>query len=126
MKKCLSDEGVMNDPELSLKRKGLPHSDAFIVRDRIIADLMLLLDADKSNTAARDYAIVYLHLSKDATALHAFVDRFFGTELLPSLSPAMQMGLLTATGGDEQYCRSHGVDEPYIEAYRIQKKEVGR
>lgn len=126
MRKYLSDEGVMTEPELASKRKGLPVTDAFMVRDRIIDDLILLLDADSSNTAARDYAIVYLHLSKDAPSLHKFVERFYGTEVLPALSPAMQMGLLAATEGDLEYCRSHGVGDDFIAVYGIHKKEAGR
>jgi len=126
MRRFLSDEGVSSDAELSSKRRGLPQTDAFMVRDRLIDDLMLLLEADVSNAAARDYAIVYLHLSKDALSLLKFVDSFFGTEALPALSPAMQMGLVAATDGDEEYCRSHGVGEDVIAVYGRQKKEVNR
>lgn len=126
MRKFLNDEGVLSDPVLSSKRKGLPETDAFIVRDRIIDNLFLLLEADPMNVVARDYAIVYLHLSRDATALLAFVDRFYGTEALQALSPAMQMGLVSATQGDLQYCRSHGVSDEIIAVYGIQKKEEVR
>lgn len=123
MRKFLSDGCVLSDPVLSSKRKGLPDTDAFIVRDRIIDDLFPLLEADPSNVMARDYAIVYLHLSRDAASLLAFVDRFYGTEVLPALSPAMQMGLVSATGGDEQYCRDHGVSDGIIAVYVAQKKK---
>ena len=126
MRKFLSDDGVLSDTVLSSKRKGLPDTDAFIVRDRIIDDLFPLLEADPSNVMARDYAIVYLHLSRDATSLLAFVDRFYGTKVLPTLSPAMQMGLLSATGGDEQYCRDHGVSDGIIAVYVEQKKKEER
>ena len=126
MRRFLSDEGVLSDPELSSKRKGLPDTDAFIVRDRIIDDLFPLLEADPSNVMARDYAIVYLHLSRDAASLLAFVDRFYGTEVLPALSRAMQMGLVSATGGDEQYCRTHGVSDEIIAVYGAQKKKEER
>ncbi len=126
MRKFLNDEGVLSDPVLSSKRKGLPETDAFIVRDRIIDDLFLLLEADPTNVVARDYAIVYLHLSRDAASLLAFVDRFYGTEVLPALSVAMQMGLLSATEGDLEYCRNHGVSDEIINLYGKQKKEVGK
>ena len=121
MRKCLSDSAVASDPELSSKRRGLPRTDAFTLRDRLLDDLVLLLEADPSNKAARDYAIVNLNLGKDARALKAFVDKFYGTQVLPMLSNSMQIGLLTASQGDLEYCLSHGVSRTAIEVYENQK-----
>ena len=99
MRQYLNDDAVWADPEFSSKRKGLPCSDAFIVRNRLMDDLMLLLEADPSNAAARDYALTWLEMSRDALALEAFVDKFYGSSVLPTLTPDMQAGLLVAKGG---------------------------
>ncbi len=105
------------EQEILRKRAGLPVTGDFVVRDNLILDLTRILESDPGNTAARDYAIVWLILSRDATSLKRFVDEFYGTQVLPGLSRDMEMGLLAATDGDLDYCRRHGVTEDVINIF---------
>jgi len=122
----LKDDGTVSSPlgkELLHKRALLPVTDAFIVKDHLISDLMHLLESAPDNVAARDYAVVSLILSHDASSLKTFVDRFYGTPVLPCLSKDMEMGLLVATNGDRDYCRRHGITDEMLRTYMNHKMQ---
>jgi len=118
MRAKLTDSAFEEDNELRMKRAGLPETNNFIHADNLFLDCMDILDGNKSNAPARNYLMAYLLISRDASLLFQFVDRFYGTPALPVVPPDMQYGLLFATA-DPDYCRRHGVSEKIISSYLL-------
>lgn len=112
-----NDKAVEADSWLGPRRKSLPRRDHFVERDGIFADLDVLLEANPNNKAASDYAAALILLARDKDALHHYVDKYYGTPALRTLTPEMQYGLIVATE-DSAYCASHGVTKEIMEMYR--------
>lgn len=110
---ALSMRDKMTDPQV---RRSLADTDKFMHQDNFFSDCLDIMDADASESPARSYLIAYILISRDADFLLRFVDRFYGTPALPSISEDMQYGLVAATR-DPEYCRLHGVSEKVIQGY---------
>ncbi len=109
---------MMTDPQ---ERRSLPDTDKFMHQDNFFSDCLNIMDADVPNSPARSYLIAYILISRDANFLLQFVDRFYGTPALPSITDDMQYGLVAATM-DLEYCRQHGVNEKIIQGYLRSKR----
>ncbi len=119
------DQAVENDPELGAKRRSLSSAKDLIAN--IIgyrANLEIILEENPRNKAARDYMIAALLLSKDLTAIKSFVERFSGTEALPTLPKLLQQAVISYAEHDPDYCRGYGVTDKTLSEFAIFKQRV--
>lgn len=117
------DEAVEQDPELGMKRRDLPATDAFSLQDGVYADLVHILETNPKDMAARDYAVAHLLLSRDRESANRFVERFYGTDALKSVPQILQEAMIVFNENDMDFCRKHGVTEETLTRYDEFKRQ---
>lgn len=120
-----NDQAVESDPELGVKRKSLSSDkDLFANIIGLFDNLMIILEENPQNKAALDYTIGTLLLSKDLPAIKTFVERFSGTEALPTLPEPLQQAVISYAEHDPGYCRKYGVTDETLSKFSIFKQRV--
>lgn len=120
-----NDLAVENDPELGTKRKSLSSDkDLFANIIGLFDNLMIILEENPQNKAALDYTIGILLLSKDLPAIKMFVERFSGTEILPTLPEPLQQAVISYAEHDPDYCRKYGVTDKVLSEFSLFKQRV--
>lgn len=120
-----NDLAVENDPELGTKRKSLSSDkDLFANIIGLFDNLMIILEENPQNKAASDYTIGILLLSKDLPAIKMFVERFSGTEVLPTLPEPLQQAVISYAEHDPDYCRKYGVTDKVLSEFSLFKQRV--
>ncbi|MDD2951852.1 MAG: DUF6057 family protein [Parabacteroides sp.] len=120
-----NDQAVENDPDLGTKRESLSSDkDLFANIIGLFDNLMIILKENPRNKAAQDYAIGTLLLSKDLPAIKTFVERFSGTEVLPTLPKPLQQAVISYAEHDPGYCRKYGVNDNVLSEFSIFKQRV--
>ncbi len=120
-----NDLAVENDPELGTKRKSLSSDkDLFANIIGLFDNLMIILEENPQNKAALDYTIGILLLSKDLPAIKMFVERFSGTEVLPTLPEPLQQAVISYAEHDPDYCRKYGVTDKVLSEFSLFKQRV--
>ena len=108
-----------NDPQIERGRKDFPKVENFVL-DSILGDLLLILDANPSDSLAMQYALSQLLLAKDLEGLAGFIDRYYESPALKSLPLPVQEALVYRAeykrnvDGDSSvgsWCLEHGVGE---------------
>ena len=111
-----NDAAVEADPELGWKRKDPPKESADVLSRGVYVDLLNILDGETPDRAVFEYAVAFLLLSKDAEDTRKFVERYYGTPVMPELPVLLQEAIAEQNPAD--YCRSHGVSEETLERYK--------
>lgn len=120
-----NDVAVESDPELGMKRRSLPGINNLFSDDiGLYANLALILEANPRNEAALDYMIATLLLVKDMSTIRAFVEKYYGTEVLPALPLLLQQAVISYAEHDPAYCRAHGVSDPVLNEFVTFKRRV--
>lgn len=120
-----NDEAVELDPELGRARKGLTDNrDLFANIIGLGDNLDIILQNNPNSRAAMDYKIATLLLSKDMAGIKDFVERYGGTEALPSLPPLMQQAVISYAEHDPLYCQAHGVSEELLSQFLQFKRRI--
>lgn len=113
------DKAVEEDPEYGSKRRSLPQGTREFIQARgPYYDLLLTVRTNHKARAARDYAIGYLLLANDIPHINAFIEEFYGTEVMPQMPIRLQEAAVAANEKDLDWCRRHGVGEEVIEDYQ--------
>lgn len=120
-----NDEAVENDPELGTKRKSLSSDkDLFANIIGLFDNLKIILEENPQNKVALDYMIGTLLLSKDIPTIKTFVEKYSGTEVLPTLPEPLQQAVISYAEHDPDYCRKHGVNDKVLSEFSIFKQRV--
>ena len=120
-----NDNAVENDPELGLKRKSLSaQKDLFANGMGLTDNLVVILRANPQNKAAFDYLIASLLLAKDMASIKAFVEKYGGTEVMPTLPMILQQAIISYAEHDPAYCLTHGVSDQLWSAFQEFKRRV--
>lgn len=120
-----NDLAVENDPELGSKRRDLSdNKDLFSNILGLPENLMIILQMNPDNQAARDYLISALLLSKNMPAIKAFVEKFSGTKVLPTLPVLLQQAVISYAEHDPDYCRQFGVSEKTLGEFILFKERI--
>lgn len=120
-----NDTAVENDPELGTKRRDLSgNKDLFANIMGLFDNLKIILEQNPKDPAALDYMIGTLLLSKDMSAIRTFVEKYGGTEVLPTLPGLLQQAVVSYAENDPDYCRQHGVTDKTLSEFIIFKQRV--
>ena len=120
-----NDKAVEADPEYGSKRKSLPvGTREFIQAQGPYYDLLVTIRTNPKAVAARDYAIGYLLLANDIPHINAFIEEFYGTEVMPKMPLRLQEAAVAANETNLNWCREHGVEESVIDKYQQLRREL--
>lgn len=118
-----NDEAVLADPELGRLRRGLTNMDYFSGMNPL-ADLELILAADPSDKAARDYYVSFMLLAKDIEGLRHYIENVpEAYDEHGDLHPRLQEVVLIYAEGDKEYCKAHGVTDETLSRYEAFRKQ---
>lgn len=126
MRRFLNDKAaVENDAELGQKRKSLPNPQpAFVVLDGIMADLIKVMGTETEEKYAMEYAMAMLMLDKNMEGIRYLADRYLPYHDGQPVPELMQQALTVLAEHDEDYCRSHGVNDETISRFMSFKQTV--
>lgn len=120
-----NDEVIANDPELGQKRRSLPNPQpAFVVLDGIMADLIKVMGTETEEKYAMEYAMAMLMLDKNMEGIRYLADRYLPYQNGVYVPQLMQQALTVLAEHDEDYCRSHGVNDETISRFMSFKQTV--
>ena len=126
MRRFLNDKAaVENDAELGQKRRSLPNPQpAFVVLDGIMADLIKVMGTETEEKYAMEYAMAMLMLDKNMEGIRYLADRYLPYQNGEDVPQLMQQALTVLAEHDEDYCRSHGVNDETISRFMSFKQTV--
>ena len=117
------DDAVLADPELGRLRRGLTKMDYFSGMNPL-ADLELILAADPSDKAARDYYVSFMLLAKDIEGLRHYIENVpEAYDEHGDLHPRLQEVVMIYAEGDKDYCKAHGVTDETLNRYEAFRKQ---
>ena len=120
-----NDKAVESDPELGQKRRSLPAPQpSFVVLDGIKADLVKVIETGTDETHALEYAMAMMMLDKDMEGIRYLADRYLPYQEGQSVPPLMQQAVTVLAEHDEDYCRSHGVDDETVSRFMAFRQTV--
>lgn len=103
-----NDAAVEADPLLGAKRKCLISNNYLSTPTR---DLMELIEHNPSNRRPLEFLIAYALLSKELGAFKQLVEKYYGTETLPSLPVPYQEAIITLSENDPDYWKQFNIPE---------------
>lgn len=117
------DASVLSDPELGRLRRGLTKRDYFSGMNPL-ADLELILEADPSDKAARDYYVSFMLLAKDIEGLRHYIENVpEAYDKQGNLHAHLQEAVMIYAEGDKEYCKAHGVTDETLNRYEAYRKQ---
>ena len=120
-----NDKAVESDPELGQKRRSLPAPQpSFVVLDGIMADLVKVIETGTDETHALEYAMAMMMLDKNMEGIRYLADRYLPYQEGQSVPPLMQQAVTVLAEHDEDYCRSHGVDDETVSRFMAFRQTV--
>ena len=103
-----NDKAVMNDPELGRMRRDAPKSDKLMMSNMNVNNLEIVINANPKEKRARDYMIALMLLSKDMKTVKWFVEKYYGTPVMPRLPRVLQQAVVYYAT-DMDYCAKYNL-----------------
>jgi hypothetical protein len=119
-----SDEEVENDPLLGNKRRALIPGASLSLIDGLDAELQQIAAANPADPAAISYAGAFYLLEKNPEGFRTFVEKHFGTPVLPVLPVAFQEAVIILSEQDPGYWKRFGVSEAVAARFAEYKRQV--
>lgn len=120
-----NDLAVESDPELGQKRRSLPAPQpAFVVLEGIMSDLVKVIESGTDEKYAMEYAMAMMMLDRNLEGIRYLADRYLPYQDGQPVPELMQQALTVLAEHDEEYCRSHGVDDETIGRFMSFKQTV--
>lgn len=120
-----NDEAVDMDPELGNARRGLTKNrDLFANIIGLGENLDIILENNPNSKVAMDYRIATLLLTKNMPGIKMLVEKYGGTEALPTLPPLLQQAVISYAEHDPAYCMAHGVSEELLSKFLLFKRQI--
>jgi len=136
-----NDEAVEADPVLGRGRRDFPKEDGFVLLTNAMDDLYKIVDANRADSKAMEYAVSYLLLAKDMDHVREFVDKYYGAPGFSVLPKPVQECLVFYSdyyqNMDEKFAIQNGmtreeiavrkeVDDNYLLAHGISQEILAR
>ena len=113
-----NDSAVEADADLGVRRGAYRGNGNYAEAFDITGILERLAQNNPTNRLPIDYLTAFYMLTKDSANFTRIVEKYYGTEVLPSLSPQLQQAIVAANRFDFGFCLSHGVSESTINQFR--------
>lgn len=109
-----NEDAIAADPELGPRFRNMRDEEIFTFDEDMFSYMRELLRPDYSNTAARDYAVASVLLSRDRNMIENFLDEFPLDKLFKTIPECVQQAIIVLHENDMEYCRNHGVSDAVI------------
>ncbi|MGN0231066.1 MAG: DUF6057 family protein [Muribaculaceae bacterium] len=113
-----NDSAVEADADLGVRRRAYRGNGNYAEAFDITGILERLAQNNPTNRLPIDYLTAFYMLTKDSANFTRIVEKYYGTEVLQSLSPQLQQAIVAANRFDFGFCLSHGVSESTINQFR--------
>lgn len=117
-----NDRKVAADAEYGKKRRDLPATDGFSLRQGPLPDLLRILRTNPHDRNARDYAIALLIVGRDIQSISDFIKEFLHTPVLSPMPQYLQEAVVTANESKPDTWKALGVSADTEERYRDYKQ----
>lgn len=122
-----NNAAVAADPILGPRRKSLPpenQSDLAQVNGGFEADLRLMTDVNPSYKAPFEFLAAFYLLVKDMNNLKALVEKYRGTQAMPTIPVYLQEAMIAVSEQDSEKWHQMGISEEVIQRFMIYKNAV--
>lgn len=119
-----NDEAVESDPVLGTRRRMLPDQNSLATANGLANDLMLFTEKGSANSAALQYLGATYLLAKDLEGFKTMVERFYGTESLPTLPLHFQEAVIVLSEKEPDYWKRFNISETTVTRFADYKKQV--
>ena len=120
-----NDEAVENDSLLGLKRKCIPKENFISELRDVVYDLEYIAVHNPANQASIQYAGAFYLLSKEILLFKAFVEKYYGTDVLPALPKSYQEAIIILSEQDPACLEQYAISEPVILRYQELRRLIG-
>lgn len=119
-----NDALVEADPLLGTLRKCLPDDNYLIQTDGLNVDLRRISEKNPSYCASFQYLGACYLLSKDLDNFKWMIEKYYGTELLPTLPICYQEAIITLSEKEPDYWKRFNISETIVQRFAEYKKQV--
>lgn len=119
-----NDTAIENDPLLGIKRKCIPVSNTLIEEQKIHLDMETIARQNPAHEASIQYEGALFLLSKDILLFKELLEKYYGTDVLPTLPKSYQEAIIIFTEQDPAQWERFNISEQVILRYNEYKKQV--
>lgn len=119
-----NDEAVAQDPLLGIKRACITPDNYLAEASGLDYDLRRIAECNPAHKASIEYAGVIYLLTKDLGRFKEFIDKYYGTELLPALPKSFQEAVIILSEQDPVSWEKYKIPEETILRYSGYRNQV--
>jgi hypothetical protein len=121
-----NDKAVENDPLLGMKRRCIPESDLLAEAKGLPFDLENSAEQNPNHRASLQYAGAIYLLSKEMLLFKNLLEKYYGTEVLPTLPKSYQEAviILSEQDQDPSYLTRYGISTSVIRRFNEFKSRI--
>lgn len=119
-----NDEAVEKDALLGAKRKDLLSADHLSQPQSIGIDLQRMAEHHPANQVPIQYLGAVCLLNKDLAPFKALMEKYYGTEVLPSLPLSFQEAVITLSEEEPDYWKKFAISEEVAGKFAEYKRQV--
>lgn len=119
-----NDEAVEADTLLGMKRKDLLAEDHLSHPQSIGMDLQRMAEHHPANQVPIHYLGAICLLNKDLAPFKTLMEKYYGTEVLPSLPVSFQEAVITLSEQEPDYWKRFDIPQPVRERFTEYKRQV--
>lgn len=119
-----NDKEIDADPLLGYMRANLLDDNHLVQVDGFDKDMLRISEQNPDNDIAIQYAGVYYLLAKDIDGFKSFIEKYYGTEILPRLPLPYQEAVIIISERDESYWRRFGISDEIVSRFAEYKRLV--
>ncbi len=119
-----NDEAVTKDSLLGTKRKDLLAVDHLSHPQSIGVDLQRMAEHNPANRVPIHYLGAVCLLNKDLMPFKAFIEKYYGTEVLPSLPLSFQEAVITLSEEEPDYWKKFDISPDVRQRFAEYKRQV--
>lgn len=119
-----NEEEVSRNPEFDKRKKSLPKENFLFSTQLQDKELISLSVSNPANRAPVEYAGGMFLLMKNLDLFKDFIDKYWGTEVLPALPLSFQEAVIVLYENDSGSWKERGVSQPVITRFEQYKKFI--
>ena len=119
-----NDEAVASDNLLGMKRRCIPKENFISEYQDVVADLEYIARQNPAHQASIQYAGAFYLLSKEILLFKEFVEKYYGTAVLPALPKSYQEAVIILSEQDPSYLERFSISESVIRRFQELRRQV--
>ena len=119
-----NDEAIENDSLLGMKRRCILVSNQLTDRQGLHLDLESIARQNPTHQASIQYAGAIYLLSKDRSLIQEFLEKYYGSNVLPTLPKSFQEAVVIIWEKDPSYWDYYAISESVIQRFEELRRQV--